>query len=595
MAILRLAAIAAGSAYLLFRALTTSTGADPVLFVLLLTAEAFGVVRLAMELSLIGPPRSPERSPESGPPLDADVVVVVTDEPASEVRATVLSARLVEGRQTLAVVDVGDRVEIAELCHRLRIPRLAGAANADLGALTDRALEHCEAPFALIVPADVVVMPDVLRVSGRAFDDPAVGVVVSRTEQANATDTVDYAGYGEDRIRSELMIERLENDDALPWWPGMALVRRAALDSVGGVSRGARGVTLATGVRLQAAGWRMVDVPVIVARRLAPWNDDRHLHRWARVLHERLGVLVDDDAPRRNEYATRTSRRVYRLADLHVARSIQRLTLVAVLLATMYTSALPLVADPRQLVPLWLLWHATSLVARRVAFRRVGFVPWMVNDLRLLTTSLVVAWRALRRAPLGNDLAEAAPGRQARTALLVGLQVVFGLTVLVFATGLARPVHGDFVTFVTLAMSIWLSVVLVQARAGLRDRQIRQGYRTFEELEVFTAAGRLGVIGVSPFGLDVVSRRTLKLDATVRLGFRLPQSDGSTVPIEVSTVVMRSAEDGDLSVAYLRFHQLDDERMDRITEYVASIAGHRALRDDSTGGRPLLLSAQPIG
>ena len=346
---------------------------------------------------------------------------------------------------------------------------------------------------------------------------------------------------------------------------------------------------------MQAEGWRIVDVPVMVARRLAPWNDDRHLHRWARVLHERIGVLVDDEAPRRNPYATRTSRRVYRLADLYVARSIQRLTLIAVLLATMYTSALPMTADPYLLVPLWLGWQGMSLAARWVALRPVGFAPWIVNDLRLLTTSLVVAWRAMRRAPLGNDLAEPAPGRRARTALLVGLQVVFGFTVVVFATGLARPAHGDFATLVTLGLAAWMLAVTVKARAGLWDRQVRQSYRTFEELEVDTTAGHLGVIGVSPFGLDVVSAKKLKLNARVRIEFGLPQLDGSVAPIEVSTVVMRSACDGDHAIAYLRFHQLDDQRMDRITEYVAAVAGHRALRDGVENPRPLVLSARPIG
>ena len=569
MAILRFAALAAGSAYLLYRALMTSSGADPVLFVLLLVAEAFGVIRLGMELSLIGSPKPATRSPQLDPALEADVVVVVTDEPASEVRAAVLSARLVDGCRTLAVVDLGNRVDVADLCQRLKIPRLAGTSTADLGELTDIALDHCPSPFVLLLPADVVVMPDVLRASAGAFTDQEIAVVVSRIEETNASTIVDHAGYGEDRIRAELMIDRLERDDALPWWPGMAIVRRAALDAVGGMSRGRRGITLATGVRLQAAGWRIVDVPVVAARRLAPWNDDRHLHRWARVLHERLALLVDGEAPRRNPYTTRASLRVYRLADLYIARALQRLTLIAVLLTTMYTSALPMVADVRTLVPLWAAWQGSSLLARWVAFRPVGFVPWAVNDFRLLTTGLVVAWRALRRAPLDNDLADPAPGRRSRSVLLAGLLVVFGCTALAFVLGIVRPAHSDSVTFVTLGLSVWVMVVVFQARTGLRERQIRQSYRSFEELDVYTAAGYLGVIGVSPFGLDVVSAKTLKLNANVRIGFRLPQPDGSTVPIEVSTVVMRSARDGDHSVAYLRFHQLDDQRMDRITEYVS--------------------------
>ncbi len=595
MAILRLVALSAGVGYLAYRVLETSTGSDPVLFVMLLAAEAFGVVRFAMEYSLVGRPRTVERSPERRAPLDADVVVIVNDEPASEVRAAVLSARLVDGVRTLAVVDPGDRVDVAELCARLRIPRLAGTADADVGELIDLTLEHCDGAFAVLIPADVVVMPDVLRVSGGPFDDGEIAVVSSRVEDTNATRPVDFGGYGEDRLHRELMQEALEREDGLPWWPGMAIVRRSALDAIGGMSRGARGVTLATGVRLQAAGYRIVDVPVIVGRRLAPWNDDRHLHRWARELHERLAVLVDSEAPRRHPYSSRVSRRAYRLADLHVARSAQKLTLVAVLVATMFGSGLPLVADPVALVQLWLAWHLSSLGVRWLATRPVGFVAWTTNDFRLLTTGLVVAWRALRRQPLDHHLADPAPGRRARTVLLIGMQVGLGLVLVAFLTGLVRPANGDFATLVALLGCAWLLVVVGQARVGLRERQVRQGYRTFEELEVFASAGQLGVIGVSPFGLDVVSARPLKLNAKVRIAFGLPQPDGTTVRIEVTAVVMRSTRDGDHGVAYLRFHQLDDQRMDRITEYVAVVGGHRALRDTSPDDRPLLLAADAIG
>ena len=128
------------------------------------------------------------------------------------------------------------------------------------------------------------------------------------------------------------MIDRLDREGVLPWWPGMAVVRRSALREAGGISNGRQSFALATGVRLQAAGWRITDVPVVTARRLAPWTDDRHLHRWARELHERLAVLVDPEVVVRHEHSTRLGRRVYRAADILVGRSIQRLVLIGILL-----------------------------------------------------------------------------------------------------------------------------------------------------------------------------------------------------------------------------------------------------------------------
>ncbi len=580
MALLRATALVTGLVYLGWRLAFTSDGANPVMFFLLVAAEAFGMLRLWMEISLIGDPRPAERKPDRRTAPDADVVVIVTDEPASEVRAAVLSAQLTRGYGKLMIVDRESRPDVAELAQRLNIERVAGSFNTDLGELIDAALSRCPSLYTLLVPADLVVLPDVLEVTSGAFDDPDVGVVLCRVENTNAAHAVDFGGYGEHRLRDTLMLGKLHDRGVLPWWSGMAVVRKTAIQNVGGMAHGRFGVTLSTGVRLQADGWRIADVPVVVARRLAPWSDDRHLHRWARDLHERLAVLVDPEAPRRSEHSSRLSRRVYRVADIHVGRSIQRLVLFGILFTTMFTSSLPLVANPLILTGLWGAWMGSSVALRRAATKTVGFTPWITNDLRLLTTDLAVAWRALPGRPLRSELIEPAPGRRARRLFLIALQAGLIGSVLVFGTGLLRPPHGDFVTLTTLGMSIWLLAMALQARSALKLRQVRQNFRTFEELDVFASESRMGVIGVSPFGIDVVSAVPLDVGGKIRLAFGLPQADGNSARIEVSTSVKRSAREGDHHVAYLRFALLTDEQMDRITEYCSVVAGMRVLRDD---------------
>ncbi|NIR38321.1 MAG: glycosyltransferase, partial [Actinobacteria bacterium] len=403
-------------------------------------------MRLLTETSLLGDLRPATRTPEKALAPDADVVVVVTDEPASEVRAAVLSAKLIRGYRALRLVDRDDRPDVAEIAGHFDVERVVGGAGADLGALIDEALAQCGSLFTLLMPADVVVLPDILEVSAPAFDDPEVGVVVSRVENTNAVDAVDFGGYGDHLLRHELMVSKLDDAGALPWWPGMAVVRRSAIREIDGMSRGRQGVTMSTGLRLQAAGWRITDVPVVVARRLAPWTDDRQLHRSARDLHERLSVLVDKEAGTRHERSTRLQRRVYRSADLQVGRGIQRLVLIGLLGIVLFTSAVPLVANPALLVPLWGAWMSFSLLYRREATLAVGFVPWMVSDLRLLTTDLAVAFRALPGRELGSDLVDPAPGRMTRRVLLLGLQIGLAAALALIGLGIVRPEQGDFTT-----------------------------------------------------------------------------------------------------------------------------------------------------
>ena len=436
-----------------------------------------------------------------------------------------------------------------------------------------------------LMPADVVVMPDILEVTAAAFDDPEVGVVACRVENTNAEHSVDFGGYGERRRRDELMAAKLVDAGALPWWPGMAAFRRSAVQEIDGMSRGREDVTISTGIRLQAVGWKITDVPVLVGRRLAPWNDDRHLHRWARDLHERLSVLVDKEAPRCNEHATRLSRRIYRSADLHVGRRIQRLVLIGLLFTVLFTSSLPLVANAAVLVRLWGAWMASSVLYRRSAQAAIGFLPWMSNDLRLSATDLRVAILALRRRPLNVDLVDPAPWAKARRILLIGLQATLALTLAVFGMGILRPPHGDFVTLVSLSIAAWLWVMSLQARSALKRRQVRQNFRTFSELKVLASDGKMGVIGVSPFGIDVVSSKALKVGENVRIAFALPQVDGSSLRFDCPTAVRLSARDGNHHVAYLRFAHLSDIEVDRITAYCSVFAGQVELRDRASGER----------
>lgn len=577
---LRLAALVTGLIYLGWRLVFTFSGANPVMFFLLVAAEAFGMLRLWMEVSLIGDPRPAERKPKICDAPNADVVVIVTDEPTSDVRAAVLSAQLTRGSGKLIIADRDNRPEVAELARRLEVERVIGSLDGDLGELIDIALSRCPSLYTLLMPADFVVLPDVLEATSGAFDDPDVGVVLCRIENTNAANAVDFGGYGEHHLRDTLMLGKAHDRGVLPWWSDMAVVRKAAIEAIGGMAHAGPGVTMSTGLRLQAHGWRVTDVPVVVARRLAPWSDDHHLHRWARDLYEHLAVLVDSDAPRKNEHSTRLSRRGYRSAGIQVGRSIQRIVLVGILFTTMFTSSLPLVANPIVLIVLWGAWMGSSVALRYDATRPVGFTAWIINDLLLLTTNVAVAWRALSGRPLQSRLTEPAPGRQARRIFLMVLQVGLSGALLAFSTGTLRTPHGDFATLVMFGMSVWLIVMVSQANMVPGLRQIRQDFRTFESLEVLASKSRMGVIGVSPFGIDVVSAASLEVGTRIRLAFGLPQTDGELARIEVSTRVKRSSPEGTHHVSYLAFALLTDDQTDRIIEYCSVVAGMRALRDN---------------
>ena len=129
-----------------------------------------------------------------------------------------------------------------------------------------------------------------------------------------------------------------------------------------------------------------------------------------------------------------------------------------------------------------------------------------------------------------------------------------------------------------LGMSVWLIVMVAQANMVPGLRQVRQNFRTFEALEVLASKSPMSVIGVSPFGIGVVSEASLEVGTRIRLAFGLPQADGELARIEVATRVKRSSPEGTHHVAYLAFALLTDDQMDRVIEYCSVVSAMRALR-----------------
>lgn len=579
MTLVRLGALVSGLAYLVWRAAFTWSGANPVLFGALLAAEAFGVARLWLELGLMGAPRELVREPARTDPPPTDLYVVVNDEPTSEVRAALVSARTVEGVETIVLVDRSDRVEVAELADRLDIHRIVGTdGDGDIGELLTAAMRSTNSELIVLVPADVVVLPDLVATTAAAFDDPEVGVVVGRIEATNAESPVDLPGYGEQALRDVLATPLLDDTHSLPWWNGVSIVRREALEQIGGFVSGRLHVTLATGVRMSVGGWRMTDVPVVVGRRLAPWTDSRQLHRWSRDLHERVELARRDDISWSSTRLTPMMRRIYASAAIPALRGVQRIVLFAVLFATAAGAGLPLVAPAALFFTAWSVRMGIGIAARWHATRPVGFVPWITVDLRLMATDLAVVGAALRRRPLASELMDSAPGHRVRVPMMNGLLVSLAIVIAVHGLQLVDAPTGDLAMIALLLCTAWLFAAVIHARQSLQQRQRRKGFRASTDVAVTSSGAPMTVVGISPLGLDVVSTNPLWVGAPHRLVIDLPRADGTTKFLDASTIVRHSTRDNNGHVAFLRFAQMSDEETDRLIEFCAVVDAHHDLR-----------------
>ncbi|WP_216904436.1 glycosyltransferase [Synechococcus sp. CCY 9618] len=280
--------------YLLWRAGSTLNLDTPV-------AAALSLTMLAAELMLLGigllqlvlalfaqPPVETEseqaaralqstiaRDPRRLPAVDA--LVPCCGEPVELIERSLRGVLAIDyPRLTAWLLDDGDRPELAALCQRLGCRYLSRPVHrhAKAGNL-NAALPQLEGDLLAVFDADVVPLRSFLQRTVGLFDDPRVGLV--QTPQTYMT---------ADPVIRNLRLERwlMPDEEYFYRWieptrqavgavvcAGTSfLMRRSALERVGGFEIGTPSEDLATGIRLAAAGYRNVYVNEKLSAGLTP-------------------------------------------------------------------------------------------------------------------------------------------------------------------------------------------------------------------------------------------------------------------------------------------------------------------------------------
>ena len=193
-------------------------------------------------------------------------------------------------RHTLWLLDDSGRPELAALCDGLGVRYLhrPQRQHAKAGNL-NHALGHCEGELIAVFDADVVPLQSFLRDIVPLFADPRLGFVQTPQSAMNA-----------DPVMRNLRLERwlLPDEESFYRWiepcreavgavvcAGTSFVmRREALDRVGGFETGTPAEDLATGIRLTALGYRNRYLARKLSAGLAPFTAAamaRQRCRWA--------------------------------------------------------------------------------------------------------------------------------------------------------------------------------------------------------------------------------------------------------------------------------------------------------------------------
>lgn len=236
----------------------------PVLSRLIYAAEVFGFVTALLHFFMCW--RLSVR--RCGPPQtlrSVDVFVPTYNESPALVRKTLLAALAMEHRHTVWLLDDGRRDEMKRLANELGCAYLTRPDNrhAKAGNL-NHALQHSTAELVAVFDCDHAPRRDFLAQTLGYFDDERVAFVQTPQDFYNLDsyqhrgDARDGTVWTEQSLFFRVIQRGKDTYNAAFFCGSCAVVRRSALDEIGGFATGTVTEDLHTSIRLHARGWRSV-------------------------------------------------------------------------------------------------------------------------------------------------------------------------------------------------------------------------------------------------------------------------------------------------------------------------------------------------
>lgn len=263
--------------------------------ILLVTAEIVGIAQTVLSIAMAW-----WRTKEVPAPLSADVgnppvdiYIATYSEPIAVLEPTLAGAMSIRyaGRCTVYLCDDGSRPEIRDLAQRYGAEYLEREEHehAKAGNLNN-ALAHSAGTLVATLDADMIPTVDFLEKTVGFFVDESLAFVQAPQAFHNQ-DAFQYNLFAGDALPNEqdLFMRTLQAGkqrfNAVMYVGSNTVFRRSALEAIGGFATGVITEDMATGMLLQAAGYRALSVPDVVAAGLAPESFADLLSqrtRWAR-------------------------------------------------------------------------------------------------------------------------------------------------------------------------------------------------------------------------------------------------------------------------------------------------------------------------
>jgi len=299
-----------------------------------------------------------EDSPEAWPMMleekrvGVDVFITVYGEDIEKIRATTTAALAIRGEHTTWILDDGRSDEVRELADELgaRYVRRLSSNGAKAGNV-NHALTISTGEYFAIFDADFVPKPEFLYETLPFFVDEELAFVQTPQAYGNMRNLVSR-GAGFMQSVFYRFIQPGRNRFNAAFCVGTNVIfRRTAINDVGGMYTDSKSEDVWTSLRLHAAGWKSVYIPVTLATGDAPETIEDYTKQQLRWASGGFEILMQANPLSPRIRLTADQRLQYFVTATHYLVGITPLLLLLVPPLEIYFDLRPV-----NLTVTWLTW-----------------------------------------------------------------------------------------------------------------------------------------------------------------------------------------------------------------------------------------------
>jgi hypothetical protein len=232
--------------------------------------------------------------------------------------------------------------------------------------------------------------------------------------------------------------------------------------------------------------------------------------------------------------------------------AIQKLLMIGVLIATLFTGALPLEASVYELAFLAVPYLVLAGAGRVILGRgRLEPGDWTKQDLRYLGVHLTALSGALFGSPSRFRYVPKDATTSGGVGSLSSLRLLTGLLVALVAAMAFRIVAistnpgklRGLAVVVAICLAGWLVVQMMDVLGMLsRHRQRRRRFRVLTDMQAVLDDTIVNVLDISPLGMGLETARRYELGERITVMGTLADATGATQMLELTGIIRHNSE-----------------------------------------------------